>query len=117
MSFEALKAAFLLSDLASGMTGEVIYVDSGYHNCIAGVREAIAARGAAVLYLPPYSPDLNPIEPMWSKVKQSLRSAEARTWEALLAAIESRYRDNAMVISELRALLDANGIPCSFTTY
>ena len=33
-------AAFLLSDLASGMTGEVIYVDSGYHNCIAGVREA-----------------------------------------------------------------------------
>ena len=33
-------AAFLLSDLAAGMTGEVIYVDSGYHNCIAGVREA-----------------------------------------------------------------------------
>ena len=39
-------AAFLLSDLASAMTGEVVYVDSGYHNCIAGVREAAEKRGS-----------------------------------------------------------------------
>ena len=42
--------------------------------------------GAAVCFLPAYSPDLNPIEKRWSKVKQFLRSAEARTVEALTAA-------------------------------
>lgn len=47
----------------------------------------IAAAGATVAFLPAYSPDLNPIELMWSKVKQGLRSAEARTWETLVAAI------------------------------
>lgn len=43
--------------------------------------------GACVRFLPPYSPDLNPIEKMWSKVKQALRSFEARTHQELLAAI------------------------------
>ena len=43
--------------------------------------------GACVRFLPPYSPDLNPIEKMWSKVKQALRSSEARSHEELLAAI------------------------------
>jgi transposase len=43
--------------------------------------------GAKALFLPPYSPDLNPIEMMWSKVKHALRSTEARTHEALIAAI------------------------------
>jgi transposase len=47
----------------------------------------IAQADAQVLFLPPYSPDLNPIEKMWSKVKQHLRSAEARTEEQLLHAI------------------------------
>lgn len=47
----------------------------------------IVQAGAAVVFLPAYSPDLNPIEKMWSKVKQRLRSAEARTGEALVAAI------------------------------
>ena len=47
----------------------------------------IAQAGAQVLFLPPYSPDLNPIEKMWSKIKQLLRSAEARTEEELLQAI------------------------------
>ena len=49
----------------------------------------IAQARASVLFLPAHSPDLNPIEKMWSKVKQSLRSTEARTREALLAAIAS----------------------------
>jgi len=47
----------------------------------------IEQAGATVAFLPAYSPDLNPIEPMWSKVKQLLRSAEARTGEALVGAI------------------------------
>ena len=48
--------------------------------------------GARVAFLPAYSPDLNPIEKMWSKVKQFLRSAEARTREALTAAIAAALR-------------------------
>ena len=52
-----------------------------------GVLGLIEAMGATVAFLPAYSPDLNPIEKMWSKVKQSLRSAEARTVEALTAAV------------------------------
>ena len=47
------------------------------------VRERIEAAGATLLYLPPYSPDFNPIEMIWSKVKRLLRSAAARTVDAL----------------------------------
>jgi len=54
--------------------------------------ELIEQAGATVRFLPAYSPDLNPIEKMWSKVKQFLRSAEARTQEALTAAIGAALR-------------------------
>jgi len=47
----------------------------------------IAQAGAEVLFLPAYSPDLNPIEKMWSKIKACLRSAQARTQPALIQAI------------------------------
>ena len=49
--------------------------------------DLIEARGASYGFLPPYSPDLNPIENLWSKVKQSLRSSKARTQDDLYAAI------------------------------
>lgn len=49
----------------------------------------IKAAGASAVFLPPYSPDLNPIELMWSKVKAALRTAEARTHESLLTALGS----------------------------
>ena len=51
------------------------------------IDESGAKPGHRLLYLPPYSPDFNPIEPMWSKVKEALRSAAARTAEALGEAI------------------------------
>jgi transposase len=51
------------------------------------VRETIEAVGAKVVFLPPYSPDLSPIELWWSKLKQLLRSAKARTREALDQAL------------------------------
>ena len=54
---------------------------------VAGVKEAIEAVGASVLYLPPYSFDFNPIELAWSKLKEHLRSTEARTREELDDAI------------------------------
>ena len=53
---------------------------------VAGVREAIEAAGARRRYLPPYSPDFNPIENLWSKVKQILRRLAPRTDKALRQA-------------------------------
>ena len=54
---------------------------------VAGIAQAIAARGARGEYLPPYSPDLNPIEKCWAKLKTALRQAKARTREALEEAL------------------------------
>ena len=51
------------------------------------VRELIEERGCELLYLPPYSPDLNPIEEAFSKIKAFIRKAEARSREALIEAI------------------------------
>jgi len=51
------------------------------------VREIVEARGCELLYLPPYSPDLNPIEQAFAKVKGLLRRAEARTRETLIEAM------------------------------
>jgi transposase len=51
------------------------------------VAEAIAAAGASILYLPPYSPDLNPIEQLFAKLKALLRKAAARTRDALWETI------------------------------
>jgi transposase len=67
--------------------GQVVVVDNARAHQVAEAVELIAATGARVCYLPPYSPDLNPIELAWSKVKQSLRKAQARTREALYEAL------------------------------
>lgn len=56
---------------------------------IAGVREAIEAAEATLCYLPPYSPDFNPIEQAFAKIKALLRKAAARTVEALWQTIAS----------------------------
>lgn len=67
--------------------GDVVILDNLQPHKAAGVREMIEAAGATLLYLPPYSPDFNPIENMWSKVKQYLRSAAARTFDELQEAV------------------------------
>lgn len=59
--------------------GDVVVMDNLAAHKTTAVQEAIAAVGADVWYLPPYSPDLNPIEKLWSKVKSWLRSAQARS--------------------------------------
>ena len=69
--------------------GDVVIMDNLSAHKAAGVSEAIEAAGAKVLYLPPYSPDLNPIENMFSKVKQHLRAVGTRTLEAMYDAIGS----------------------------
>lgn len=67
--------------------GDIVIMDNLPAHKVTGVREAIEGAGASVLYLPPYSPDLNPIEKAFSKVKAILRKAAARTLEGLWAAI------------------------------
>ena len=67
--------------------GDVLVMDNLGSHKVAGVREAVEARGASLLHLPPYSPDLNPIEMAFAKLKALLRSEAARTVEALWAAV------------------------------
>jgi transposase len=67
--------------------GHIVVVDNARAHQVDGVVELIEAAGARVRYLPPYSPDLNPIELAWSKVKHCLRKAQARTREALYEAL------------------------------
>lgn len=69
--------------------GDVVILDNLRPHKAAGVQEMIEQAGATLLYLPPYSPDFNPIENMWSKVKRHLRSAAARSYEALQQAVWS----------------------------
>jgi transposase len=66
--------------------GQVVIADNLRAHHTAGARAAIEARGARLLFLPPYSPDFNPIEHTFSKVKQFLRRAQARTDDTLRAA-------------------------------
>jgi transposase len=67
--------------------GDVVVMDNLSSHKVTGVAERIAKAGAEVLYLPPYSPDLNPIEKAWAKLKQQLRATKARTAQALDQAI------------------------------
>jgi len=71
--------------------GDLVILDNLSTHKVQGVREAIEAVGARLKYLPPYSPDFNPIENMWSKIKQTLRSLAPRTQDQLLAATRSAF--------------------------
>lgn len=72
--------------------GDRVILDNLSAHKVVGVREAIEARGAELIYLPPYSADLNPIEHCWAKVKQALRTAKARTFDALVDALAEALR-------------------------
>lgn len=69
--------------------GDIVVMDNLGSHKVAGVRETIEAAGARLLYLPPYSPDLNPIELSFAKLKAMIRKAAARTRETLWNAIGS----------------------------
>ncbi len=68
--------------------GDVLFMDNLPTHKIAGIKALIEARGARLIYLPPYSPDFNPIELAWSKVKATLRRLKARTWPDLIDALK-----------------------------
>jgi transposase len=67
--------------------GEVVILDNLKVHASARAAAALRARGAWFLFLPPYSPDLNPIEMAFAKLKAHLRAASARTYEALWRAV------------------------------
>jgi transposase len=68
--------------------GDIVILDNLSAHKMTSIREVIEGCGAQLLYLPPYSPDLAPIEQAWSKIKTFLRTAKARTREALELAIQ-----------------------------
>ena len=69
--------------------GHIVIMDNLSAHKVAGVREAVEDAGATVAYLPPYSPDFNPIELCWAKMKSLLRSTGARTMSALEDAVDN----------------------------
>jgi transposase len=68
--------------------GDIVIMDNLPSHKVTGIRQAIEKAGAQLLYLPPYSPDLNPIEQMFAKLKSTLRSVAARTLDTLWLAIK-----------------------------
>ena len=79
-TFLAYVRTFLCPTLTPG---DIVIADNLSSHKVAGVREAIEATGATLRYLPPYSPDLNPIEKLFAKLKALLRKAAHRTVDAL----------------------------------
>jgi transposase len=84
LAFQTYVEQILVPTLRAG---DVVLMDNLSSHKVAGIAAMIEEVGARVEYLPPYSPDFNPIEPMWSKVKTYLRKAAARTQDALWSAI------------------------------
>ena len=88
-AFETYVAALLAPTLRRG---DIVIMDNLSAHKNDAIRTVIEARGATVEFLPPYSPDLNPIEKCWSKVKAWLRKAKARTFDDLVDALADALR-------------------------
>ncbi len=89
-AFRAYIEQVLVPELSPG---DVVIMDNLPAHKVSGVRQAIEEAGARLLYLPPYSPDFNPIEMAFSKLKATLRKAAARTIDDLWQAIANSLDD------------------------
>jgi transposase len=76
--------------------GDIVIMDNLTSHKVSGIEESIKAVNAELRYLPPYSPDLNPIEKMWSKIKAILRKLKARTEDALFQALADALKSVTM---------------------
>ena len=85
-AFRAYVEQILAPTLAPG---DIVIMDNLAAHKVAGIRQAIEACGATLLYLPPYSPDLNPIEPSFAKLKALIRKHAPRSRKVLWNAIGS----------------------------
>jgi transposase len=90
--------------------GDVVLFDSLSSHKVEGVLDPIYERGAFVWFLPVYSPDLNPIELLWSKVKAVLRKLEARTFEELQKALKIAL--NAITLVDIKNWFKHDGCNC-----
>ncbi len=106
--FEAYVEQVLAPTLGKG---QVVVMDNLSAHKGERVRELIEERGCELLYLPPYSPDYNPIEEAFSKIKGLVRKAEARTREALVEAIGSAL--SAVTTKDARGFFKHCGYPVS----
>ncbi len=102
LSIDGIEAAMTINGAVDGVVfkvyvekvlcptltaGDVVVMDNLPAHKVSGIKELIEECGAKLIYLPPYSPDLNPIEKCWSKIKTYLRKAKARTREGLEKAL------------------------------
>ena len=92
----AMDGEMFLAWLREGLVptlrpGDVVILDNLATHKVAGVRETLATAGARLLYLPPYSPDFNPIENLWSQIKSHLRRLAPRTADELLLAVATAF--------------------------
>jgi len=102
--FEAYLERVLAPSLGPG---QVVVMDNLSSHKAARVRELIEERGCELMYLPPYSPDLNPIEEAFAKLKALLRRAGARTREALIEAMGRALE--AVTASDTRGFFEHRG--------
>src|ERR1700675_21254 len=89
--------------------GQIVFLDNVSTHKVGGVEEAIAASGACAVFLPAYSPDLNPIEQLFARLKSFLRKMKARTVEELWRAIASFLK--GVFKGECKAYLANSGYP------
>ena len=87
--------------------GDIVVMDNLSCHKVKGVKEAIEEAGASVLYLPPYSPDFNPIEMMWSKIKALLRNWKTDTPELLHSVIPDAF--SSVSVSDISGWFTASG--------
>ncbi len=103
---------YIQHDLVPSLhTGDLIIMDNLRCHKVKGVKEAIQQAGAQLLYLPPYSPDFNPIEMMWSKIKAILRKVKARTIDTLLDALQKSFK--AVSVSDIMGWFRESGYSLS----
>ena len=94
----ALYVKYVLAPTLSA--GDVVFLDNLSSHKVAGVLDPIYEKGAYVWFLPKYSPDLNPIELVWSKVKSVLRKLKARSFEELQVALKTAL--DAITLSDIK---------------
>jgi transposase len=103
-AFEAYVERVLSPELRPG---QVVVIDNLTAHKGERVRELIEGRGCELVYLPPYSPDFNPIEEAFAKIKGLLRKAEARTREALVEAMGTAI--SAVTAQDARGFFEHSG--------
>jgi transposase len=99
---------YIQEDLAPTLhKGDLVVMDNLRCHKVEGVIEAIEEVSAHVLYLPPYSPDFNPIEMMWSKIKAILRKVKARTVDTLISVLP--YAFDAVCVNDIKGWFQESG--------